>query len=78
MSSEERLEPSSLNWTPTTPVLSEAVAETVVVVPLTVALADGAVIETVGGVVSPVGLDTLKEIVKSWVVGLPLVSWHLM
>lgn len=52
VSSDIRLFPSSLNWTPATPMLSEAVAETVVVVPETVALAAGAVREMVGGVVS--------------------------
>ena len=40
-----------MNWTPTTPTLSEALAETVTV-PATVAPVAGAVIETVGGVVS--------------------------
>jgi hypothetical protein len=52
VSSAERLTPSSLNWTPTTPTLSAAVAETVVVVPKTVAPLAGAVMDTVGGVVS--------------------------
>src|SRR6059036_790110 len=51
VSSAPRLTPSSLNWTPTTPTLSEAEAETVIV-PATVAPAAGAVIATVGGVVS--------------------------
>src|SRR5207245_4055284 len=49
--SAPRLAPSSLNWTPTTPTLSEAVAETVTV-PETVEPAAGAVMETVGTVVS--------------------------
>src|SRR5438105_14844168 len=52
VTSAPRLAPSSLNWTPTTPTLSEALAETVTV-PTTVAPAAGEVIETVGGVVSP-------------------------
>src|SRR5436309_14563698 len=52
VSSAPRLAPSSLNCTPTTPTLSEAEAETVTVAPETVAPAAGAVIETVGGVVS--------------------------
>ena len=43
--------PSSWNWTPATPTLSEAVAETVTV-PLTLAPSAGAVSETTGGVVS--------------------------
>src|SRR3989442_7329449 len=49
MSSAPRLTPSSLNWTPTTPTLSVAFADTVIV-PETVAPADGAVMETIGGV----------------------------
>src|SRR5258705_3196619 len=51
VSSAPRLEPSSLNCTPTTPTLSEALAVTLVV-PKTVAPEAGAVIFTVGGVVS--------------------------
>src|SRR5206468_8416310 len=50
-SSAPRLAPSSLNWTPATPTLSDAVAETVTVLPDTVAPFAGAEIETVGGVV---------------------------
>src|SRR5206468_1123308 len=49
--SAPRLAPSSLNCTPATPTLSVALAETVTV-PVTVAPLDGAVRETVGGVVS--------------------------
>src|SRR5881409_4292713 len=49
--SAPRFAPSSLNCTPTTPTLSVALAETVVV-PATVEPAAGAVIDTVGGVVS--------------------------
>src|SRR6185436_1289671 len=52
VSSAPRLAPSSLNWTPTTPMLSEAVAETASAVPETVAPLAGAVIATVGSVVS--------------------------
>src|SRR3989454_2524455 len=51
MSSAPRLTPSSLSWTPTTPTLSVAFTDTVIV-PETVAPADGAVMETDGGVVS--------------------------
>src|SRR6266851_4055456 len=51
VTSAPRLAPSSLNWTPTTPTLSEAVAETVTM-PKMVAPLAGAVRETVGGVVS--------------------------
>jgi hypothetical protein len=62
VSSAPRLEPSSLNCTPTTPTLSEALAVTLVV-PETVAPEAGAVILTVGGVVSGGGgggaLDTV-------------------
>src|SRR2546427_1509436 len=51
VTSAPRFAPSSLNCTPTTPTLSVALAETVIV-PATVAPAAGAVSETVGGVVS--------------------------
>src|SRR5262245_37554199 len=54
VSSAPRFAPSSLNWTPTTATLSDAVADTVTFVPLTVALLAGAVIDTVGSVVSGV------------------------
>src|SRR2546422_8608394 len=54
VTSVPRLAPSSLNWTPTTPTLSVALAEAVTV-PATVETAAGAVIETVGGVVSDGG-----------------------
>ena len=53
VSSAPRFAPSSLNCTPATLTLSDAVAVTVTV-PETVAPAAGAVIETVGGVVSAV------------------------
>ena len=53
VSSALRLAPSSLNWTPTTPTLSEALADTVTAVPETVAPLVGAVMEAVGGWVSP-------------------------
>jgi hypothetical protein len=52
VSSEPKLLPSSLNWTPDTPVLSEAVAETATEEPETVEPADGALRDTVGAVVS--------------------------
>src|SRR5207249_2070802 len=55
VTSAPRFAPSSLNCTPTTPTLSEAVAETVTV-PATVATVAGAVIETVGGLLSTVTL----------------------
>src|SRR6185295_17755739 len=47
-----RFAPSSRNCTPTMAMLSEAVAETVTLVPATVAPLAGAVIATVGGVAS--------------------------
>ena len=52
VSSAPRLTPSSLNCTPATPTLSDADAETVTVVPETVAPLAGAVNETAGSVVS--------------------------
>src|SRR5205823_10304866 len=55
VSSGARSTPSSLNSTPTTPMLSVAVALNVVV-PETVALATGAVMETSGGVRATAGL----------------------
>ena len=51
MSSPPRLLPSSLNWTPATPLASEAEAPTAVL-PATVSPFPGAVMETVGAVVS--------------------------
>src|ERR1051326_8562407 len=58
VSSMPRFAPSSLNCTPATPTLSAAVALTATVAPETVAPPAGAVIDTVGAVVSPV-LDTV-------------------
>src|SRR2546430_17389857 len=60
VTSAPRLAPSSLNCTPTTPTLSVALAETEIV-PETVEPADGAVIETVGGVTSGMALLTSFE-----------------
>src|SRR2546426_862614 len=51
VSSPPKLAPSSLNCTPTTPTLSEAVAATLTM-PETVAPPAGLVIETAGGVLS--------------------------
>src|SRR5437016_5603598 len=59
VSSAPRLAPSSLNCTPTTPTLSVALAETVIV-PATEAPAVGAVSETVGGALSTVTLTTAE------------------
>src|SRR5262249_708386 len=64
-----RFAPSSLNCTPTTPTLSDALAP-IVVVPETVAPAVGAVIETAGAVVS---LKTVTVTVAA-VVMLPATS----
>src|SRR4051812_22494678 len=50
LTSEPRLLPSTLNWTPATPTLSDALAETVTPEPATVAPSAGAVRETVGGI----------------------------
>jgi len=58
VSSAPRFAPSSLNWTPVTPTLSDAVADTVVI-PEMVAPVVGAVRETVGNVVSPEGGGTV-------------------
>ena len=54
VASAPRFTPSSWNWTPATPTLSEALADTVIVFE-TVAPFVGLVIETVGGVVSAGG-----------------------
>ncbi len=56
VSSAPRAIPSRRNWTPVTPVLSEADAERVTVVPVTVEPAVGVEREMVGGVVSGVGV----------------------
>jgi len=79
VSSAPRLTPSSLNCTPATPTLSEAVAVSETVVPETVVPAAGAVTETVGGVVSGgavvpmVKLSTTLPCVQ--VVRTPLISF---
>src|SRR5438128_618925 len=72
VTSAPRLAPSSLNCTPATPTLSVAVAETVTV-PATEAPAAGAVIDTVGGVVSGTGLFTVT-LTAAEVVVLPAAS----
>src|SRR5436190_1920837 len=53
VSSAPKFAPSTLNCTPATPTLSEALAVTVTAVPATVAPPAGAVTVTVGAVVSP-------------------------
>jgi len=55
-------EPSTLNCTPTTPTLSEAVAARVTAVPETVVLLDGAVSDTLGGDVSTAVTFVLQEV----------------
>src|SRR5438132_13776716 len=60
VTSAPRLTLSSLNWTPTTPTLSVALAETITV-PLAVTPVTGAVRETVGGVTSARALLTSLE-----------------
>ena len=59
--------PSSRNWTPATPTLSLALAETVTV-PDTVAPLAGAVMETVGGVISGAALEvvTVMAVLVVW------------
>ena len=58
MSSAPKFTPSILNCTPTTPMLSEAVALSVTAEPETVEPFDGEVIETVGKEIS-IGIVTL-------------------
>ena len=62
MSSNWRFKPSSLNCTPDTPMLSDAVAEMGMVPNCVEALA-GVVMETVGGVMSgvPVGMEAMSS-----------------
>jgi hypothetical protein len=71
-SSGLRLFPSILNWTPTTPVSSLALADTATELPLTVVPAVGAVRLTVGGVtsdaitqLSPVPVGTQVSLISS-------------
>jgi hypothetical protein len=63
VSSAPRLAPSSLNWTPTTPTSSLAEAVTETVEPDTVAPPLGAVMLTVGAVVSPPSVRHVDGIV---------------
>src|SRR2546427_8031550 len=74
VTSAPRLAPSSLNCTPTTPTLSVALAETVIV-PATVAPAAGAVSETVGGVVS--GGARVVKVISPETARLPTASLDL-
>jgi hypothetical protein len=71
VSSAPRLAPSSRNWTPVTPTLSEALAETVIV-PETVAPALGEVMLTVGAVVS--GGAPFETVTEEDVLLLPAAS----
>ena len=66
VSSAPRAAPSSRNCTPATPTLSLAVAETVTAEPETVAPLAGAVIETVGGVVSD-GAPPMGVTMSVWI-----------
>jgi hypothetical protein len=54
--------PSNMNWTPTTPTLSVAVAESETDEPATVAPLEGTVIETEGAVVSFVLNDKIEPV----------------
>src|SRR5438132_7883952 len=72
ITSAPRLAPSSLNCTPTTPTLSEALADTVTEEPDTVALLAGAEMETVGKVVSP-GAESLSAMMTVALLGEPMV-----
>jgi hypothetical protein len=54
--------PSSLNWTPTTPTSSVAVAASETVALATVAPLDGTVIDTVGAVVSMLPNDKMEPV----------------
>src|SRR5437899_6851383 len=73
--SAPRFWPSSLNCTPTTPTLSEAVAETVVV-PETVEPERGEVMLTVGGVVSEGGpLERLTPTPAASIPPVPVLKW---
>jgi hypothetical protein len=74
VSSAPRLAPSSLNCTPATPTLSDAVADTVTDAPDTVAPPDGAVIEIVGGVVSELAVAVA---VKSAAPDSPRARWNV-
>src|SRR5581483_9462946 len=60
---EPILAPSAQNWTPATPTLSAAAADRVTE-PETAAPAAGAVIDTVGGVVSGTGAGALEATAK--------------
>src|SRR3989442_1703901 len=74
VTSAPRFAPSSLNCTPTTPTLSVALTETVIV-PATVAPAAGAVSETVGGVVS--GGARVVKVISPETARLPTLSLDL-
>src|SRR5207245_4878741 len=73
--SAPRLAPSSLNCTPTTPTLSVALAETVTV-PATVAPLTGAVIETVGSVMSTTVSVTVLLVIDPLEATMPAEPGH--
>ena len=60
VTSAPKFAPSNWNWTPTTPTLSEAIADTAIVAE-TVEPSAGFVRETAGGTVSGAALLTVKE-----------------
>ena len=72
VSAAPRALPSSVNWTLVTPTLSEAFAETVTAVPLTVVLAAGAGRDTVGAWVS--GPDVVVKVASAELAVFPRVS----
>src|SRR2546421_9221522 len=72
--SAPRLAPSSLNCNPTTPTLSEALADTITDEPETVALFAGAVMVTVGGVVSGSGGPKAVDLPQESHVARPLYT----
>jgi hypothetical protein len=76
VSSEPRFTPSSLNWTPETPILSLAVADMETLEPDTVEPLDGAVMETDGRVVSATGAaDVVTGRAVDWDDVLPAASY---
>src|SRR5712691_1367979 len=75
--SAPKFAPSSRNWTPATPTLSEAVAETVTEPPDTVLPDPGALIATVGGVVSDAGGGVLPLTIAIGCVETIRSSYHV-
>src|SRR5262249_58188823 len=69
-----RFAPSRMNWTPATPMLSVAAADTVTAEPETVAPFAGAVIDTEGGVVSGGGALLTMTVIAAAVAALLAAS----